>query len=64
MNGPTSKKICNDYKNPCSHLDDWYNGGSFAFGRCKKGAWDGIKQWDAGGACDTPQKCPFKGDLE
>lgn len=62
---PTEKIICNDADNTCPDLDSWYNGGVSVFGRCKKGAWKGIEQWDAGGACYTPDTCPFlkvKGD--
>jgi len=58
MEGPTSAgHICNDKDNKCDYLDSWYNGGMSAYGRCEKGAWEGIKQWPPHQGCETPLNC-------
>lgn len=57
MNGPSKTYICNQKGSQCTHLDSWYNGGISVHGRCKKGAWKGIKSWSPGQGCDTPKKC-------
>ena len=60
MKGPTSAGfICNSKGKICQCLDAWYNGGMEVHGRCKKEVWQGIKSWEPGGGCETPEDCPL-----
>jgi len=60
MGGPTSNGfICNAKGSKCVYLDSWYNGGESVYGKCKKGVWEGIKDWRPGHGCETPMLCPL-----
>ena len=57
--GPSIEYICNKVGQICQYLDAWYNGGMEVHGRCKKGAWKGIKSWGPRQGCETPKTCPL-----
>lgn len=64
MKGPTAELICNKKGSKCKYLSSWYNGGSHCYGRCKQGAWKGIKEWLPGTGCTTPITCQFVSEVK